>query len=104
MLGVRHLGVIVGLLQTYVLNQPTMYSTITDGPARFRRCCDFLKEHGTFPRPVVLENIGSRLDVLDGHHRLTAFFFLYGYFKVEHPDVGWPTVQAEQDVWVASPH
>ena len=101
MLAPRHLVIVGGLVQTYVLKKDTIFSEISDGADRFRRCCDFLKERGVFPRPVTLERTATGLDVLDGHHRLTAFFFLYGYFEIDHPDVPCLNVRAEQDVWVA---
>src|SRR6185295_12121205 len=50
-----HLGIVLDLFQTFVLGKFTRFSGMAGGPARFQRCCDFLKQHGVFPWPVVVE-------------------------------------------------
>lgn len=94
---------IVGLFQAHVLNEPNIYSmSMTDGAERFQNCCMYLKNHGTFPWPIVLQRLGTKYHVLDGAHRLCAFFYLYGYFNVESADIPCLVVEALQPAWVAS--
>ena len=61
-----------------------------------------MKEHGHFPRPIILGTNRNGFDVLDGNHRLTAYFYLYGYFQVENDETPALNVSEQQEVWIAS--
>ena len=99
----KDMKMIISLFQAHVLKQPNIYSiSMSDGMERFRKCCEYLKNHGTFPWPIILQNLGMKYRVLDGAHRLCAFFYLYGFFNVENEEVPCLLVEARQPAWVAS--
>jgi hypothetical protein len=94
---------VTSLFRSHVLKQTTFFSVMmSDGHERFKSCCAYLKEHGRFPKPVVLEMRPEGLWILDGNHRMTAFLYLYGYFKIEDPSIPCLNVQDEQEVWMAT--
>lgn len=67
--------------------QRNLYSdSIKDLPQRFNSIVTYLRENGNFPRPPVLLAEPSGLAVVDGNHRLAAYFYCYGYFKFEVSD------------------
>ncbi len=74
---------------------------MSDGPERFNSCCTYMKEHGVFPQPIMLLSTPNGYDVLDGNHRLAAFFYLYGYFNIENAEIPCLKVANEQEVWIA---
>lgn len=103
MLRPEDMKMIIGLFQAHVLKQPNLYSaSMSDGAERFRKCCDYLKEHGTFPWPVVLQGIEGVYRVLDGAHRLCAFFYLYGYFNIQNEETPSLKVAEKQAYWIAT--
>src|SRR5258708_155604 len=77
------------------------YAEVRSTP-RFAKIESFLKEHGTWPRPlIVLENPGgtlqppmaswcrSPLNLIEGHHRLVVFNALRGIVPVDRKHVFW---------------
>jgi hypothetical protein len=99
----QDLEIVIDLFKSYVLGEQTEYSLfMTDGKERFDRCCSYLKEHGVFPRPVILEDIDSGVHIFDGYHRISAFFYLYGYFRVESVEIPCLKVDSKQKVWLAT--
>lgn len=90
------------MFKTHVLGQSTLYSCMSDGRERFLKCCEFSKEHGRFPKPVILEEkMDRKIAILDGNHRLTAYFYLYGFFNIESPDIPYLNIKEFQEYWVA---
>lgn len=102
LLSPKGLETVVTLSRTHLLSETTALSMMSDSYARFRSCCDYLKQHGRFPRPIILGASRDGFDVLDGNHRLTAYFYLYGYFEVEKEETPALNVSERQEVWIAS--
>ena len=99
----RDLGIVVNLFRTHVLKEATIFSdSMSDGLARFTSCKDYLTEHGSFPWPVVIESSREGYHILDGYHRLSAYCYLFGYFKIENEEVPCLKVAAEQQVWIGT--
>jgi hypothetical protein len=96
------LDIVVGLFKAHVLKHQNMFSNMSDSIERIENCCSYLKEHGVFPRPVILEETAHGFKILDGNHRILAMMYLYGYFNVESPEVPNLNVHKAQNVWVAS--
>jgi hypothetical protein len=90
------------MFRTYVLNRITAYTAIVDGPQRFRSCCEYIKANKVFPRPVALLETINGFRVLDGHHRLTALFYLYGCFEIDNDETSDPTISDTQTAWVGT--
>lgn len=99
------LQTIVGLVQTHYFGQFTAFSMMSDSRERLQNCTDYLKEHGNFPKPVILQDTPEGYEILDGNHRVTAFFYLSGMFNLRNddPDVPCPMVQSSQTFWVGIP-
>ena len=93
---------IIDMFRTHVLGQRTIYSSMCDGPERFRNCCDYIKSNKKFPHPVVLMQRPDGYEVFDGNHRLTSFFYLYGWFKVENDETRDPALSDVQCCWIGS--
>lgn len=89
-----------GLFVTHILHRVTEYSVMTDSFDRFQSCVQYLRENGVFPKPVILNDTASGFEVWDGNHRLTAFFYLYGWFKINDPTVPCLNVEQSQAVWI----
>jgi hypothetical protein len=75
--------------------------TMPDGPERFKKSCDYLKYEGILPRPIILERLSNLYHIFDGYHRITTFFYLFGFFDVSNKDTSCLNVQASQKAWVA---
>lgn len=78
-----------------------LYSdSIPDLKERFMRVVDHLKENGRLPgAPTLISETGG-LSVLDGNHRIAAYLYSYGYFKLELDDSLLLKTQREQAFWV----
>lgn len=101
----KALQVIVGLVETHYFHRDTVFArTMSDSRERLENCMAYLKEHGTFPRPVILHATPQGYEILDGNHRMTAFFYLWGMFNIPNgdPDVPCLKVQNAQPFWVGS--
>ena len=67
---------------------------------QFREHIEYLREHGTFVHPVVLEQVNAGLHILDGFYRLCAYFYLGGYLQVENTEIRSAKVDIKQQVWL----
>lgn len=72
------------------------------GLERVANSMAYIKEHGKFPRPIVLEETSKGYDILDGSHRITAYFYLYGWFVTEDKNVPYINVTDTQIIWVGN--
>jgi hypothetical protein len=94
--------IIINHYLTYVVGDKTIYSDLQDGLARFKRCFEYIKATGVFPCPAVLQKRGDQFWVLDGYRRLTALFYLSGYFRTNNPGIPDLNVRECQETWVAT--
>ncbi|MEO5667026.1 MAG: ParB N-terminal domain-containing protein [Bdellovibrionota bacterium] len=94
---------VLEMIRGHVFGEHTLYSLfMSDGAERIKRCSEFLETNGVFPKPIILElSENGRFHILDGHHRLCAFLYLYGYITVSDPKVPCTTVKEFQEVWIA---
>ena len=88
------------ILINYLKNPATAQVPWEDGKARVDACLSHLKKYGTFPYPVVLEKkVPHGYWVLDGNHRLAAYFYLRyevssgGVAEKQMAWVGFPTLK-----------
>jgi len=84
---------VVGVSFSPSLSDPEFYNL-------FRRHIDHLKEHKIFENPVIMEETGDGLRILDGFYRIAAFFFLFGYLQYENTETRATNMAAYQSVWV----
>ena len=76
MLSSRSDDIIRGLHDAYINMIPNDYSRLLgeSGRDRFYFALAFLSEHGVFPKAIAVLEENGRLTILDGSHRVTAYF------------------------------
>ena len=85
-----------------IRREVNLYSlSIPDLEERFHRIVDYLKEHSSLPKPPTLVRQTGGLEILDGNHRLSAYFYCYGYFKLDIPDDVLLATNENQRFWLA---
>ena len=98
----KDIEIVVNLMQANVQGKTTLFSlAMPKSKERFDRICSYLKREGMFPKTVAIEQIGDRFRIVDGSHRLSAYFYLRGWFKIKDEKVLCLNVKEEQDYWVA---
>jgi hypothetical protein len=50
------------------------YSEITDGKQRLLNIFKYVFQHGNIPSSIIFLEVGLKLSVIDGYHRLVAYF------------------------------
>jgi hypothetical protein len=64
--------------------QKNLYSeSIPDLKERFARIVSYIGECGLMPKPPTLIREAGGLSVLDGNHRMSAYYYCYGYFTID---------------------
>ena len=98
----KDIEMVLGLIEANVNKKTNIYSmTMQDSKERFDRICTYLKNEGVYPSTVALEQIGDRFTIIDGCHRLAAYFYLLGWFKIEDDKLPCLSVIEEQEYWIA---
>ena len=96
----RDLKIIIGLFQTYILKEQSPYSCMRDGQERFK---EYIQSSFNFPKPVILERASDdKYFILDGYHRITAYFYLFGFFNIKNAETPNLNVHEEQMFWIAN--
>lgn len=86
-----------------VAKQTNLYSvSIPDLSERFNSILAHLRKHGSLPAPPVLLSGHDGLQVLDGNHRLAAYFYAYGYFKLPLDEEALSSTTSAQRLWVGT--
>lgn len=94
--------IVVTMMRAHVQGQINMYSIPSfKSKERFERICAYLKNEGVYPRTVAIEQMGERFRIIDGFHRLAAYFYLRGWFKIKNDKLPCLSVKEEQEYWVA---
>ncbi len=68
---------------------------------RFFSVVSYLREHGTIPKPPIIIKGTTGLSIIDGNHRMAAYFYSYGYLKLEIDDDLLFTTKEIQTYWIA---
>jgi len=84
---------VVGISFSTTISVPEYYNL-------FREHCDYLKDHGRFTKPVILEETDAGLHILDGFYRICAYFYLSGYLQYENTEVQATKLRKHQQVWL----
>lgn len=98
-------GILVDMVMGAVKGQLNLYSMeIPNLKERFDNIVAFLSENGAFPRPPALLVDEGGFTVLDGNHRLAAYFYCLGCLKEAAPQEDLrQKVKLEQKYWVGVP-
>jgi hypothetical protein len=71
---------------------------------RFDSVVEYILVHGSIPRSPTLVNTPLGLSIIDGNHRMAAYLYCYGYFKLDVP----PGLQLKtneiQTFWLGEPN
>ncbi len=87
--------IIQGLCRAAIFNESNIYSrTITDLKPRFFSFVLYLRQHRRFPVPPILLRDGAIHELVDGCHRIAA------YFAVTAEPATAMLVDDEQEVWI----
>ncbi len=65
-----------GIIGHCVYGLNTDMANLDDTKERFRRCADFIRENGRLPAPVIGVPDFRGLELVDGHHRIAALFYV----------------------------
>jgi hypothetical protein len=95
--------IMVQMVLGAVQGQRNLYSSsIKDLSERFNRILRYFTEHGVFPSPPALLVEGGKLTILDGNHRMSAYFYAYGYFTLDPGADLQLKTQELQSYWIAN--
>ena len=68
------------IISSAVFGKETMMSRcISDLKERFDRIVKYISEHGVFPVAPVLVRYNGKYKLMDGNHRIAAYFYCSGY-------------------------
>ena len=94
--------IVTDLIQANVMGQMTdISSCMPDSKERFDYICTYLKQNGVYPKTVAIEQLGKKFRIIDGCHRMAAYFYLFGWFKIKDDKKPCLSVMEEQEYWVA---
>ncbi len=65
---------LLGLGDAHYCGKQNEYSEITDGKERLLSIFQYVFQRGNIPSYIIFLQEGSELSVVDGHHRLVAYF------------------------------
>ena len=73
---------VLQIISSAIYGIDTMMSrSICDLKERFDRIVSYFAKHGVFPAPPVLTRCNGKYKLMDGNHRIAAFFYCSGYIK-----------------------
>jgi len=99
----RTQDILIQMVLGAVQGQYNLYSaSISDLSERFKRILNYFGEHGIFPIPPVLLVEDGKLTILDGNHRMSAYFYAYGYFTLNPGADLQLRTQELQSYWIAN--
>jgi len=101
-LSTREQEKIVKMALAAVAGQVNIYSdSIPDLKQRFFNVVSYLVEHGTLPKAPSLIQDPDGIQIMDGNHRIAAYLYCYGYFRLELDPNTQLATKAQQQFWVA---
>jgi hypothetical protein len=93
---------VVAMVLAAVAGQSNIYSiSIPNLKERFFSVVAYLAEHGSLPKPPVIIKDAQGLNIVDGHHRMAAYFYCYGYFKLDLDASVQLNTKENQACWIA---
>jgi len=94
---------LLDLNSAYVRGVPNAYGIgITDGRQRLISILAYVFKHGCVPSVVVFLESGSQLSVIDGHHRLVAYFMNKGTRLADAIGAGGAEFNGTLRKWIGS--
>jgi len=81
--------------------QNMMSSSISNLKERFESVVRYIESCGSMPNAPVLLSENDKYYIFDGNHRLSAYYYCYGYFKVDVESKLMLTIKENQNYWIA---
>ena len=79
------------------------FVSIPDLKQRFDSIVNYIRQNGKMPKaPILYLNDVKKYEIFDGNHRLSAYYYCYGYFNVDGDSNSMLKTQEDQTYWVAS--
>ena len=78
-----------------------MSSSISNLKERFESVVKYIKAYGLMPKAPALLLEKDKYYILDGNHRLSAYYYCYGYFGVDVESELMLTTEKNQNYWIA---
>jgi hypothetical protein len=102
-LGTESRAIMIHIVLGAVAEQRNSYTdAIHNLRPRFWRVVEHIWHNGRLPKPPTLLVASDGLSILDGNHRMAAYLYCYGYFKLDPgPELQLKT-EAVQRYWIAS--
>jgi hypothetical protein len=96
-----HQQLVVEMVLAAVRGDRNLYSdSIPNLKERFSRILQHIKETGLLPGCPTLISDGTRLSAVDGNHRLAAYFYAFGIFKLPLDDDASMALKEAQPFWI----
>lgn len=92
---------VLQILSTAIFDIDTVMSrSICDLKERFNRIVSYFSEHGVFPVAPVLARCKDKYMLMDGNHRIAAFFYCSGYIAKSPAREIVLKTQLKQSYWI----
>lgn len=102
-LGIESRGIMVQIVLGAVAEQSNNYTdAIHNLRPRFWRVAEHIWHSGRLPKPPTLLAASDGLSILDGNHRMAAYLYCYGYFKLDPGSELQLKTEEIQRYWIAS--
>jgi hypothetical protein len=81
----------------------SMSVSIPDLKQRFDSIVNYIRQNGKMPKaPILYLNDVKKYEIFDGNHRLSAYYYCYGYFNENGDSSLMLKAQEDQTYWIAS--
>lgn len=94
-------NVMMSMVLAAVKDQSNFYSdSIPDLKPRFERIVEHIRATGKLPCPPTLIHESDGLSIVDGNHRMAAYFYCFGYYKLEVESTLLLATNEIQEFWI----
>lgn len=93
---------LIQIFEAAILGRHNIMSTsIPNLSERFVSVVKYIHSHGTMPKAPALLCEKDKFYIFDGNHRLSAYYYCFGYFKVDVETKLMLTTKKDQNYWIA---
>lgn len=94
---------VLQIISTAIFDIDTVMSrSICDLKERFNRIVSYFSEHGVFPVAPVLSRYNGQYKLMDGNHRVAAYFYCSGYITKSPAREIVLKTRLKQSYWIGS--
>ncbi len=98
------LSSLIQIFEAAILGYDNLMSlSIHDLKQRFDNIVNYIQQNGEMPNaPILYLNDMKKYEIFDGNHRLSAYYYCYGYFNVKVDSNLKLKTQKDQTYWISS--